>query len=110
MKDRINWIWTLWISGIVATAGIHASTRTFDWLAHLKKTHPRLLIQSSDWDQIRKRSQSDPLLRRWERSLHREADRICRQPPSRYVLPDGKRLLATSRRVLHRVYTLALIY
>jgi hypothetical protein len=31
-------------------------------------------------------------------------------PPSQYVIPDGLRLLATSRRVLDRVQTLALLY
>jgi len=103
-------ILALWIGSLLWAVGVGASSASFDWLAHLKKEHPRLLLRSADLDRIQRLRQSDPLIRRWADLLHQEADRICNQPTSQYVLPDGKRLLATSRRVLHRVYTLALIY
>ena len=35
---------------------------------------------------------------------------MLKQTPSRYEIPDGLRLLATSRRVVQRVYTLALLH
>src|SRR5207248_2029286 len=38
------------------------------------------------------------------------ADEILRASPSRYEIPDGLRLLETSRRVMGRIYTLALVY
>ncbi|MCX6925073.1 MAG: heparinase II/III family protein [Verrucomicrobia bacterium] len=48
-------------------------------------------------------------LKCWHTNLQSEAQALLSKPPSRYEIPDGLRLLATSRRVLQRVYTLALL-
>ena len=45
-------------------------------------------------------------LKAWHQELRRQGDKILSAPPSQYEIPDGKRLLATSRRVLDRVLTL----
>jgi hypothetical protein len=79
-------------------------------LATLRPEHPRLLATRADFEKLRKRTQTDPQSRRWREELRRQADRILRQPPSSYEIPDGLRLLATSRQVLHRVQTLALLH
>lgn len=42
--------------------------------------------------------------------MRQAGEDILKQPPSKYEIPDGKRLLATSRRVLDRVRTLGLLH
>ena len=79
-------------------------------LARLNPAHPRLLATTEDFAQLRKRVTSDSQLRSWHTSLQSQAQDILSAPPSRYEIPDGLRLLATSRRVVQRVYTLALLY
>lgn len=79
-------------------------------LARLNKSHPRLLASSNDFVQLKARIESDPLLRAWQTALDKQAQEILSAAPSRYEIPDGLRLLETSRRVLNRVYTLALLY
>jgi hypothetical protein len=79
-------------------------------LARLNQAHPRLLATTEDFAQLKKRVASDSQLRSWHTSLRSQAQEIMSAPPSRYEIPDGLRLLATSRRVMNRVYTLALLY
>ena len=79
-------------------------------LTHLTQPHPRLLAASADFAELRQRISHDPQLRSWQSNLLAQAHEILAAPPSRYEIPDGLRLLDTSRRVLHRVYTLALLY
>lgn len=79
-------------------------------LARLKPAHPRLLASAADFAQLKARIASSPQLQAWHDKLQAQAQDILAAPPSRYEIPDGLRLLATSRRVLQRVYTLALLY
>ncbi len=79
-------------------------------LAKLRPGHPRLLATADDFAQLKQRLRDDTTLQQWHAKLVARADRILREPPSKYEIPDGLRLLATSRRVLDRVYTLALLY
>jgi hypothetical protein len=53
---------------------------------------------------------SDPQLEKWHAALHKKGQALLSEEPSKYEIPDGLRLLATSRRVLDRVYLLALMY
>jgi len=69
-----------------------------------------LLASDQDFAALKERVATDPKLKEWEADLQKQAERILQQPPSKYEIPDGLRLLATSRRVLGRVYTLALCY
>ncbi len=78
-------------------------------LAILHKSHPRLLVSSNGFAQLKARLASDPLLGKWHEALLKRGQTILAQAPSKYEIPDGLRLLATSRRVLDRVYTLALL-
>lgn len=57
---------------------------------------------------LRERVGADPRLQGWTRKLEESARNLLGTPPSRYEIPDGLRLLATSRRVVDRVYTLSL--
>ncbi len=76
-------------------------------MARLKGGHPRLMASAGDFDRLREAvSREGDLGSGWKR-LRQSADDICGQAPSRYEIPDGLRLLSTSRRVLQRAYTLA---
>jgi hypothetical protein len=79
-------------------------------LARLTKSHPRLLASSNDFFRLKTRIESESLLRSWQNALNKQANDLLTAAPSRYEIPDGLRLLETSRRVLNRVYTLALLY
>ncbi len=81
-----------------------------DILAGLRKVHPRILVEPGRFAALKKEIPGDPLLRKWYARLLREGRKTLASPPSRYVIPDGLRLLATSRRVLHRVRLLAFLY
>ena len=79
-------------------------------LKTLRSQHPRLLATAHDFEQLKTRVASDPQLESWHRQLRSAADKIMNEAPSKYEIPDGLRLLGTSRRVLHRVQTLGLMY
>jgi hypothetical protein len=79
-------------------------------LLHLNPAHPRLLATKADFTQLNTRIATNSLLQAWHKDLQAQAQDILSATPSRYEIPDGLRLLATSRRVLQRVYTLALLY
>ncbi len=76
-------------------------------LATHRAEHPRVLVTSADWERARSAIDTDTTIARWHAELLEQAEAILGQPPSEYIIPDGKRLLATSRRVLTRVQTLA---
>jgi hypothetical protein len=90
---------------VVGTAGVCAEPV----LAKLKPEHPRLLIDRAGFEELGRRIQSDPVLREWDQQVRREADKLLTAPLPQHVIPDGLRLLATSRSVLGRTYTLALM-
>jgi len=79
-------------------------------LSTLRKEHPRIIAGREDFTRLKELVENDPLARKWYASLLREAQSLLKAKPSTYRIPDGLRLLATSRRVLHRVYTLALTW
>ncbi len=87
-------------------AGVPSAKQLVD---RLKGEHPRLLIDQAGFEELRRRVQTDATLKLWDKQLRAEADEILSASLPRHVLPDGKRLLSTSRRVLRRSYTLALM-
>jgi hypothetical protein len=100
----------LWLTSLLAFALGVAVWTPQDWLAKVRKEHPRLLATTADFERLRQLVQTDEQAREFYQRLKSQADRLCQEPPSRYEIPDGLRLLATSRRVLLRTYTLALLY
>ena len=76
----------------------------------LRKEHPRLLANADQFSALKKRAADDPQLRGWHAQLRAEAMKILSEPPSKYEIPDGLRLLSTSRRVVQRMQTLGLVY
>ena len=79
-------------------------------LKTLKPDHPRLLADAQRFARLRQQAMADPLLKAWCGKVHTSAERILTQKPSEYEIPDGLRLLATSRRVLDRILTLGVAY
>jgi hypothetical protein len=79
-------------------------------LGRMRQGHPRLLAAPAEFAQLQQRIAADPQLDSWQTKLRERAGQILGAPPSRYEIPDGLRLLDTSRRVVGRVYTLGLLY
>jgi len=79
-------------------------------LATLHTPHPRLLAREADWQALQTRVTEDDQLKQWMETLSAGAAKLLDAPPSQYEIPDGKRLLATSRRVLNRVQLLGLLW
>lgn len=79
-------------------------------LSTLKKEHPYLLANSQDFARIKREVRTDSAMKSMFEALQKKADSLLNEPPSEYVIPDGKRLLATSRRITDRVTLLAMVY
>jgi hypothetical protein len=79
-------------------------------VAKVRAAHPRLLANSDDFVQLKQRVGSDPQLKAWLVKIRADGEKLLSESPSKYEIPDGLRLLATSRRVLHRTQTLGLLY
>lgn len=68
-------------------------------LKTLRKEHPRILATANDFGDIRKKIKTDPGFNTRYQELVKEGEEILVSPVSTYVIPDGLRLLATSRKV-----------
>lgn len=79
-------------------------------LNSLRAEHPRLLATAADFKQLKTECGENKPARDWLASLTREAEALLSAPPVKYEIPDGKRLLAVSRRAKDRVLLLGLIY
>lgn len=79
-------------------------------LSTLKAVHPRLHASAADFAALKQRIASDATLKTWYDGLVQQGDKILGEEPSIYIIPDGLRLLSTSRRVVGRTYTLGLLY
>ena len=97
-------------SALLQVAGaITAFAQTEPPLNSLRPEHPRLLWLSADVTHTRDLLRENATARKCLADLEREADRIQNAPPAEYKL-SGPRLLAQSRRVLERIYTLGILY
>jgi hypothetical protein len=79
-------------------------------LAALRKEHPRLLVKADGFRTLAAKVAAVPEAGRWATEIRQAADGLLETPPSQYVIPDGKRLLYTSRAVLDRTLTLAMTF
>jgi len=68
-----------------------------------EKPHPRLWFPRSEEAAVRERIAKDPLAAKLQAALMREADGVLKSRTCRYEIPDGKRLLAESRRALKNI-------
>jgi len=81
-----------------------------DVMKMLRPGHPRLLADAARFERIREIVASDPLARAWFAGVVAQVGTIMDEPVVAYEIPDGKRLLAVSRRLVNRIYTLGLIW
>jgi hypothetical protein len=69
-----------------------------------------LLASADDFEALKQRITAQPHLQAWKAAVQSQAREILASEPSKYEIPDGLRLLDTSRRVMNRIYALALVY
>jgi len=79
-------------------------------LARITPNHPRLMMTTNTMATIKLNLPNDPWLDQRYRSQKKRADRILNEPVSNYQLHGRDGLVDTSRQVLERVATLALVY
>ena len=100
----------------LASLGIAAASDSYEppsagaILKTLGKEHPRLLLTPQAVRDIKSLIEREAIAARIFDDIRKSADEVLNEPPSRYELPDGRRLLSISRRVLTRVQELALVY
>lgn len=79
-------------------------------LSTLKPGHPRLLVPAGGFAAVKASLQGNAEATGWAAGVEASARRLLKAAPSKYEIPDGLRLLATSRQVKERVHQLALAY
>lgn len=100
---------------IIAFFGTGLSSATVrsdeqDPLATLHQGHPRLLFTAEDQAHIHSLAKTDALLARVVEQNYVNAAAMLGAPTVRYEIPDGKRLLAQSRRCIERVAAMSMAY
>ena len=99
------------IAVMVTADTCHAAELTGpDILARIHTGHPRLMMTSNMVEVLRTNLLTDFWLADRYHRQKKRADRFLTEPVSTYQLKGGDRLLDTSRRVLGRVTTLAIVY
>lgn len=106
---RLPWLAFFFLTSTLALAAEPKTPDAEAILSRLKPQHPRLLATAEDFARLREQANAGEAAN-WLAQLRREADGLLKAPPSKYEIPDGKRLLATSRRVLDRTLTLGLVF
>jgi len=81
-----------------------------DLLTNLKTEHPRLHASTKDFAALKNRIATDETLKTWYDEILKTGEKLLDEAPSIYIIPDGLRLLSTSRRVVDRIYTLGFLY
>ena len=71
--------------------------------------HPRLIVKGG-WEGIKAKVNRLAATRAIKDRVVQKATTMLNEPVATYQIPDGKRLLATSRKVLDRIYHLAFAY
>jgi len=79
-------------------------------LKNLRPGHPRLMMHTDDWAALKELTASDPLAKQLLASVTTLGTKMLDDPKLDHVLPDGKRLLETSRALVGRVYTLGVLH
>ena len=100
-------IMAVWMGMSLVWSSTANAAEPIPTLNTLHPSHPRLLIHADAWQRAREIIQMDADARKRHEGILRNADKILREPPAKYELPDGRRLLSISRRVLDRSMTLA---
>jgi hypothetical protein len=81
-----------------------------DPLGTLKPQHPRILATAVDFIKLKETVKADPDAAKMARYVILKADEDLAKPLLQHVIPDGLRLLATSREMKVRMLTLGLAW
>jgi len=81
-----------------------------DVLATLRPSPPYVLATAADFDRVKRLATTDATIAGWVKQIEARAAKLLDAPPATYDIPDGKRLLEVSRRVVDRVYDLGLTW
>ena len=100
-------VMALGVSTAAAAVDIPGEEQLVD---RVRSAHPRLLFREGDFADLRRRVEQSDRLSQWADHLREDAESILDKSAVEYRIPDGKRLLSVSRRLLHRVRILALLY
>jgi hypothetical protein len=79
-------------------------------LRSLRPGHPRLMMLAEDWAPLKELVDSDPLAKKLYAAVQAAGTEMLNASPLQHVLPDGKRLLQTSRQFIGRMYTLGMLH
>ncbi|MGN6493699.1 MAG: heparinase II/III domain-containing protein [Agriterribacter sp.] len=77
--------------------------------AHLKKTGRQLILTSSVERNLRKKIQTDPVVKNYYEAIKLNANNVLKQPLLERKL-TGRRLLHVSREMLYRMNVLSMVY
>ncbi|NQT88856.1 heparinase II/III family protein [bacterium] len=100
--------WT--VIALCGLAAVAIAAQPEDILKTLRKGHPRLMLDAAEVARLKTLVESDELARRIYAKIKGDAKKALKAKPSIYEIPDGRRLLSVSRRVLDRVRALALVH
>jgi hypothetical protein len=102
-----NFIWnatgTVWFDGISLSESLHLTKL-------LTNEHPRLLATAADFLTTKQIIESDAQAYSSYQKIKAKADSLLTTPVVAYNRPDNYRLLAVSKEVQRRIYTLGLVY
>ncbi len=76
---------------------------------HPKCFHPRIMMTEADFARLRE-NKDKGLTKNLVNKVLEKADETLQQPPRIYEIPDGVRLLSTSRAIQYRLYYLCFAY
>ena len=72
--------------------------------------HPRIIMSNEKFAKLKASIGDDSVTAILLEKLRAEADRVMTRPVAEYEIPDGIRLLETSKRIQRRVAALAMAY
>ncbi|MCX7887317.1 MAG: DUF4962 domain-containing protein, partial [Verrucomicrobiae bacterium] len=106
------------IAASAILAAIVAAANGAEWkpppreqiLASLRPDHPRVMARPETFAGLKSLVAQGGLPAAMYAEIKKSGEKILREPVSHYEIPDGRRLLNVSRRVLGRVQTLAMLY
>jgi hypothetical protein len=104
-------MYSLFLILIPITSNLGAQTMNPDTLLNnLHLEHPRLMLKNDRFADLKKRSETDTTLQTYVQKAIQTADKTLTKPLLEHKIPDGLRLLATSRDCMARVYALGLAW
>ena len=75
-----------------------------------KNVHPRVMMDPARYQQVKENYANDEIVKKWGDQVINSADSMLNKAMPEYVIPDGLRLLDTSRDVYGRAKTLSMAY